>query len=251
MSPAGGKPGPENTGVPAGVELKASGSLRITRDNAVVEGLDVAGCLTIAADDVTIRNVRVRCAHPSSEPAVRVMPDHAGLVVKDSEIDGMGSATVGVGYSGFSLIRVDIHGVNDGARIGGNTLIEGSWIHDLARKGDLHPDTVQSTSGTNIRVRNNTLDAATGDDLGNAAIMLGTEDGAHLLNNATFEDNYLNGGNYTVNIRSDANLSNVVFANNVYGPDHRYGEVRAPDSISFETDSVEATGEVVDVDESR
>lgn len=246
-----GRPGPDNTGVPDGVELEPSDGLRIVEDGTVVDGLDVDGCVVVAADDVVIKNSRIRCAEPESEPAVRVMPGHRNLLVQDTEIDGLGEATMGVGYSGYHLLRVDVHGVNDGARLASNTVVEASWIHDLVRKGELHPDALQSTSGVNVLVRGNTLDAASDDDLGNAAIMLGTETGDQLLSNAVFEDNYLNGGNYTVNIRSDANLEGVVFRGNVYGPDHRYGPVRSPDTVRFDSDTWDDSGEAVEVDESR
>lgn len=248
---ATGRPGPDNTGVPAGVELDASDGLRIVEDGTVIDGLDVDGCVVVAADDVVIKNTRIRCADPESEPAVRVLPGHRGLLVQDTEIDGLGQAAMGVGYSGYHLLRVDVHGVNDGARLSSSTTVEASWIHDLARKDDLHPDAVQSTSGVGVVVRGNTLDSTSGDDLGNSAVMLGTETGDHLLSDAVFEGNWLNGGNYTVNIRSDANLEDVVFRNNVYGPDHRYGPVRSPDDVAFDSDTSEATGEPVEVDESR
>jgi hypothetical protein len=207
--------------------------------------------VVVDADNVTIRNTRIRCAKPESEPVVRVVGDHEGLVIEDSEIDGLGSAIVGVGYSGYRLTRSDVHGVNDGARVGDGTVVEESWIHALVRQGDHHPDTIQSTSGTGILVRGNTLDAKSNDDLNNAAIMLGTETGPRLLKDASFVGNYLNGGNFTVNIRGDANLTNVVFRDNVYGPDSRYGPVRAPLTVSFSSDTMAATGQPVEVEKSR
>jgi hypothetical protein len=254
-SSTAGWPGRETTGVPDGTDLEPSGDLRITADGAVVDGLDIEGCVVVDASDVTIRNSRIRCADPDSANAVQITEGSRDFVMEDSEIDGLGKADIGVGWNNYTLRRVDIHSTADGVRLGSNTVVEDSWIHDLVRQGTLHGDAIQSTSGGNILVRGNTLDAfnAADDDLNNSAIMLGTETGQQLLADARFEGNYLNGGNYTVNIRGDANLQDVVFADNVYGPDHRYGPVRAPDEVSFDSDrdmQDGAPGAVVEVEDS-
>ena len=38
------------------------------------------------------------------------------LVVEDSEIDGLGTADIGIGWSNYTLRRVEIRGTCDGAR---------------------------------------------------------------------------------------------------------------------------------------
>jgi hypothetical protein len=235
VSQAGGPPGADNTGVPAGVDLRPSGDLEITEDGAVVEGLDVAGCVVVRAADVTIRNTRVRCADPDTDVAVRLADGATRLTVLDSEVDGAGVVDVGIGWSDYALQRVEITGTNDGARVGDDTSIESSWIHGMVRQGDLHPDAVQATQGTGITLRGNTLDPrdpGTG-DLGNAAVMLGSETGSRVLEQVLVEGNWLQGGNYTVNVRQDADLADVVFRGNVYGPDSRYGPAQAPAGVEF------------------
>ena len=54
-----GYPDPTNTGVPAGVSLRASGSLTITQPGTVVSGLQVTGTIDVLASNVTIENTRV------------------------------------------------------------------------------------------------------------------------------------------------------------------------------------------------
>jgi hypothetical protein len=54
-----GFPDPTNTGVPLGVRLVPSGSLRITQPGAVVSGLLVTGTIDVQASNVTIENTRV------------------------------------------------------------------------------------------------------------------------------------------------------------------------------------------------
>jgi hypothetical protein len=234
-----GPPGADDTGVPAGTVLRPSGSIEVTEDGAVVDGLDIAGCVVVRADDVTIRNSRIRCSDPSTANVVQVGDGATGLVVEDTEIDGMGTADIGIGWSDYTLRRVEITGTNDGARLGDDVLVERSWIHDMVRQGELHPDCLQATQGTNITVRGNSLDVyarGTG-DLNNAAIMLGSETGKRRLEDVLVEGNWLNGGNYTVNVRQDATLDGVVFRDNVYGPDSRYGQAQAPADVVFERET--------------
>ncbi|MBX9244513.1 carbohydrate-binding protein, partial [Actinotalea ferrariae] len=132
--------------MPPGTELTPSGSLRITEDGAVVEGLDIDGCVVVAADDVTIRASRIRCTDTPDNRAVVRDGDHSGLLIEDVEIDGGGTTDIGVDVSRVVLRRLDIHHVNDGVRMGSDIVLEDSWIHDLSRIDDLHPDAVQGIS---------------------------------------------------------------------------------------------------------
>jgi hypothetical protein len=230
-------PGPLTTGVPEGTVLTPSGTITITTPGAVVSDLDIDGCVFVLADDVTIRNSRIRCAAPKYDRIIDVGKGKKNLVVEDVEIDGLGTADVGIGWGNYTLRRVEIQGTCDGARVGNDVLIEDSWIHDLVRQGTLHCDAVQSTEGANITVRRSSLDptnTASG-DFNNAAVMLGTETGTRRLDGALFEDNWLGGGNYSVNVRGDAVLTAVTFRGNRYIGDARFGPSLAPASVVFES----------------
>lgn len=214
-------PDASSTGVPAGVELTASGGLDIGRAGTVVDGLDIDGCVDVRADNVTIRNSRIRCARPTT--AVRLFDDHHGLLIEDVEIDGNGIVSTAVGFSDYTLLRVDIHDVIDGPRLGDNTVMQDCYVHDLVRAEGSHNDAVQVTGGSGIVIRHNTLDAysiETGDYF-NSAIMVGSSSAP--VDGLLIEDNYLNGGNYTVNFHPNLHANGVVGRNNVFGPDHRYG----------------------------
>ncbi|WP_157519306.1 hypothetical protein [Modestobacter sp. Leaf380] len=236
-----GPPGPDNTGVPADVDLRPSDDLYITQPGSVIDGLDVDGCVVVRASDVVIRNSRIRCAEPVTANVVQVENGATGLVIEDTEIDGLGEADIAVGWSDYTLRRVDIHSTNDGVRLGDDVLIEDSWIHDMIRQGGLHPDCIQATTGSDITVRNNTLDVYNRerDDLNNAAVQLGSETGPRLLERVLIEDNYLNGGNYTVNVRGDTNFQDVVFRGNRYGTDSRYGPAMAPGGVEFSSERMD------------
>lgn len=239
------RPGPHNTGVPAGTVLRPSGTIRITQPGAVVDGLDIAGCVVVAANDVTIRNTRVRCTSTTRNRAVVMDGKYTGLLIEDVEIDGGGTTEIGIDLNEAVIRRVDIHGFNDGIRMGMNLVIEDSWIHHMTRRGSLHPDAIQGISARNIVIRNNTLDPGnpvTG-DLANAAIMLGSESGPKISYNVLIEGNYMVGGNYTVNVSGSITAENIVIRNNRFGTGARYGAIITRQTVPAGPDNVwDATG---------
>lgn len=243
--------GPDTTGVPAGVTLTPQvGDLFITRPGTVVDGVDLTGCITVRADDVVIRNSRVTCTASATNMVVSTNGSYRNLLVTDSELDGGGVVDIGIGWQNYTLRRSEVRGTNDGARAGSNTVVEGSWIHALVRKGALHPDCVQSTGGTGIRISGNTLDprnAATGDQ-GNAAIMLGSELRPFVLTDVLVQGNRLSSGNYTVNVRGDAAVSGVALRGNTFTTDAKYGPVLAPAAVEVTDDNVlDGTGTPITV----
>ncbi|QTE29652.1 right-handed parallel beta-helix repeat-containing protein [Pengzhenrongella sicca] len=234
------RPGPASTGVPAGVVLTPSEGVRVTEDGAVLDGLDVAGCVVVAADDVTIRNSRITCLDAPNDRAVVYDGSRTGLVLEDVEIDGGGRTDIGVDTSSTTIRRANIHGVNDGVRLGIGVTVEASWIHDLTRIGELHPDAIQGISAQDIVIRGNTLDprnAVTG-DRGNAAIMLGSETGPKVSKNVVIEGNWINGGNYSINIREDIVAEGFEIRDNRFGTDTTYGPILMRSTVTLGTGNV-------------
>lgn len=236
--------GPDNTGVPAGVQLTPQvGDMVITRPGTVVDGIDLTGCITIRTDDVVIRNSRITCGASLTNMVVSTSGTYRNLVVEDSELDGLGTVDIGIGWQNYTLRRVEVRGTNDGARAGSNTVIDRSWVHALVRKGTLHPDAVQSTGGIGISITGSTLDPrnyVTGDQ-GNAAIMLGSELRPFVLQDVLVSGNVLSSGNYSINVRGDTNLARVTISGNTFTPDAKYGPVLAPPTVTVTTDNTMAT----------
>jgi len=84
-----GYPDASNTGVPAGTALSASGSLVVNKDGATLDALDIAGTVTVAADDVTIENSRiVQSSGGSGSYAVILNKGADGFTIRDSEVLG-------------------------------------------------------------------------------------------------------------------------------------------------------------------
>lgn len=213
-------PDESTTGVPPGTVLRPSASITVSKDGTVIDGLDITGTVTVTADDVVIRNTRIR---NTGHYPVRVV-GASNLVIEDSEIDGQGKGDAAVAFNHYTLRRVNIHDVAEGPRIaGGDVTIEDSYVHALVQVGDNHTDAVQIVGGQRIVVRGNNLqayDVRTGQ--ANAAVMLGEEDSP--VRDCLIEQNLLNGGNYTVNAGGGGTRgAQCVFRDNRFGRDARYG----------------------------
>ncbi len=212
------RPGPHNTGVPAGTVLTPrSGVIRVEQDGAIIEDLDIEGAIHVLANNVTIR--RVRLTSGDYYPIRYSDNDTTGLVVEDSEIIGTSDdATAGVSFNNFTVRRANIHGAADGIKADANVLVEDSWIHDLRNGPDQHNDGVQSTGGKGVTLRNNWISGAS-----NAAVQTGDLGAA--TEDLTLECNWFGGGGWTLNIRGQGATvpKNTRIVNNVFARDHGYG----------------------------
>ncbi|MCI2239891.1 hypothetical protein MO973_36970 [Paenibacillus sp. TRM 82003] len=244
-----GWPNADTTGVPAGKVLQPVGDLVVTTPGTVLDGLDI-GCLTVRATDVVVRNSRVTCT--DGRMLAVALQGAKGFVMEDSEIDGgNGAAETAIGWGGYTLRRVEVRGTQDGPRLGYDVTVVDSWVHGLVRDPDVHTDAMQSTTGARITVRHNTLDPRTPgvDDFLNAAVQLGTETGNHELRSVLFENNYFNGGTFSVNVSCDARFTgSVVFRGNRFGHGSKYGPVIAPAGVTFTGNTWVDTGAEVPVE---
>ncbi|HEY5049564.1 MAG TPA: hypothetical protein VII50_01595, partial [Acidothermaceae bacterium] len=175
------RPGPTNTGVPAGTQLTVyNGDLTITTPGATYADLDIHGFIRVEAPDVTIKDSIIRGGPATSNTAIIYdLSDAAtNLVVEDSEIMPADPSVFIDGIDGwnYTALRLNIHGTVDGAKMfGTNATIEHSWIHDLVtyahdpsqNGGQTHNDDVQILSGSNLQILGNDLEGGS-----NSAIQL-------------------------------------------------------------------------------
>jgi hypothetical protein len=211
------RPGPTNTGVPRGTKLVPSGSITVKQDGQIVEGLDIAGTITVLANDVTIRKVHIKTG--DYYPIRYFDNDNTGLVVEDSEIEGTsGNVTSSIAFAHYTARRLDIHGGADGLKADEDVLIEGCYIHDLSNGNGEHNDGVQSTGGKGVTIRGNFISGAS-----NACVQTGDEHAA--TEDLTVECNWLSGGGYTLNIRGrgDTRPRGTRIVDNRFARDYGYG----------------------------
>jgi hypothetical protein len=210
-----------------GVTLSTyTGSYDITTAGTVIDGKLINRCLEISAKDVVIKRSKIVCGD--------IMLDvHKGgsLTVQDTEMDGKGNGFVAA-YNNFTMIRVNIHNINEGPRIGSNVVIQDCFIHDLAFGGqDGHQDVLQTNGGSHVIIRHNRLEATSEHPSTvphgfyfNAVFMVGAEFGGPTAD-ILFEDNLARGGDFAINIRDDPNMDKLVFKNNQFGGPYGYGPV--------------------------
>lgn len=237
-------PGPATTGVPPDVRLVPSGPIRVQEDGRVLEGLDVEGCVVIAADRVVIRRSRIRCTRPAGERAafgIDVESGRGPTLVEDVEIDGGGDPwVIGIRGPGVTVRRSNIHGVGDGIKATSGGRYLDNWIHDLADGPDQHNDGIQMSQGRGVVVRGNRIVVATTQT---SAVLVKSDLGP--IADVRIVDNWLEGGTYTVYVigRGPAQVdggsdtphgaARVTVEVNRFGRDFRHGLVQVRAVVGF------------------
>lgn len=216
----------------AGVTLTSDAEFQINTPGAVIDGKDIQGCVSIKANNVTIKRSRVRC---DSYFPIRVYDGFHGALIEDTEVDGLnsGATNAAIGFDGYTARRVNVHGVGDGPHMGDNVVIEDSYVHDLASCDICHNDTIQSSGALNVVLRHNTfINDAEGK---NAVVRIATEQGDS--HNFVVENNLLAGGNYAVQVRSQGNgfPQGVQVLNNRIVPTWRFGPFDVTDGTIVAT----------------
>jgi hypothetical protein len=229
-TPPTGWPGPSNTGVPTGTVLKViHGDVNTTTDGQVIDSLDVeGGTINVKNNNVTIRRVRVVAPSTALSPiGIRVWDGHTGIVVTDCEINMMDRPSgVGIGYAGYTVQRCNIWGAMKSIQIGDHVTALDNWVHDPYTGGDSHTEDIAifgSTTPTQSVIRHNSLSNPHSQT---AVVFIKTDQGP--VNGVIIDDNYLDGGNYTVysvigywdhkTAPQNISVTNNVFTHNaVYG----------------------------------
>jgi hypothetical protein len=212
------RPFPDSTtsGIPSGIQLVAKGSMTVTTPGTTLDSVDIAGTLTIAANNVVVIRSRVR---GSGFDVVRILPGVTGTVMVDSEIDGLGFAgsegSNGIRGAG-QFARLDIRGVENGIVPESGSVISNSYIHDLAAPGSPHYDGIQIDGGlSDITIRHNTIEAPPNQT---SAVMIDNYFGP--ISDITVDQNLLSGGGYALYVDAhfnDAPIDGVTVTKNRFG----------------------------------
>lgn len=233
------KPGPHNTGprnadgtVMTEAERLAkltpvTSSQVISEINAgkrLIENVRISGMVSLQTSGVTFRNFTLDAGGGTYGFKLTV-GNPTGTVIEDAEIVNFASASVA--GANYRVTRANVHDSDaDGFKVlGDNITIEHSWWHRLGKGDGAHADGIQSQNSghQNIVVRGNNCDMPINEKGGPGApyksnacyIQTGSNNIQMII-----EDNWLNGGNYTINNCAGANL---IVRNNKFGRDYRYG----------------------------
>jgi hypothetical protein len=227
----GAKPDATNTGVPAGVTLTTvNQDVVVTQDGTVIDAQDIHGFLTIKASHVTVSRSIVRGRATTATTAIIRVDSGTDITIEDVEI---AAATPSVDVDGLSAQnvvarRLNVHGGVDGMKLGSNSTLECSYVHDLVsfasdpnqNGGATHNDAIQILSGTTIHIVGNQLIAAMNQ---NSAIQI-TEDFG-VVSDVHIESNWADGGGCTFNFshKGQASLGNLHTKGNRFGRNSFYG----------------------------
>lgn len=159
VAQASTRPGPANTGVPAGVTLtRHDGNLVIDAawlsahptglpagaGAGVIDAQDIYGTVRIKVPNVTLKRSRVRGAQ--TQPAVgdwvalvyvtvgtSALDQRASVVIEDCEVAPTypSASSTGIYGQNFTARRNDVHHTVDGFGVHWFTRLEGNWVHDL------------------------------------------------------------------------------------------------------------------------
>ena len=182
-----------------------SGVLTLKTDGEVIDGIDLKGSIKVEANNVTIKNSRIRGQGSVNIGLINVKGGNTGLKVIDTEIynEVPHPDTNGIMGGNFTLERVNIHHVVDQVHVTtlGNVNILHSWLHSNTHfvndpnwgGGPSHDDNIQLIGGSNILVKNSRIEGSK-----NAAIMVGQNHAP--IKNLRIEGNLIGGGACSINV---------------------------------------------------
>ena len=230
-TPTATKPGPDNTGVPAGTVLtRHDGDLTITTAGAHIDALDINGYVKIAAPNVRITRSIIRGG--AAATTVRGLVEsyntaNTGLVIEDSELRPANPSwwIEGAKVQNATFRRVEVTGTVDGIGVHGNNVrVEGSWIHDLSYyspfphqpDGQTHNDGIQVHLGSGLRVVGSTITTSH-----NAAVMVTPNTGP--VSDMQITGNWLDHGGCTINVSEKGRgaIAGTVVTDNRFGRNSR------------------------------
>lgn len=230
-----GWPGASNTGYPAGTALNTTSGRTINTNNAVIDGEQINGSLTINAQNVTIRNSLINYSGGGGggSGAIKILAG-ASATIDRVEVDGNSAVHACVWHEGsLALIKgLKCHDVEDGvfswaqgtgsAISGDNFELRDSYFHDLdANESNGHWDGYQTEGAANGLIQHNTFDVSQD---ANGAVSIWN--GQKTSNNILVDNNLIRGGGFSVYAQdyspSEASpvggyvVTNVRFTNNKF-----------------------------------
>lgn len=223
------------TGVPPGTTLtQHDGDLYVTTDGAVVDAMEVNGCIFVQANNVTIKRTRVNgwCWTGAISAGYG---EHTGTLIEDVEVNGTAPGDTNIagvaliGVDNYTARRVNVHHGGRGFNIGSNVTIEDSYIHQMYGAGDSHNSGIGSNSGVNITIRHNNINCdigqpgniSTGGGCSGALVLYADTFGEQIgtIDNLTIEENRFNAGrgSYCLLIYNPRTDGTYAVRNNQFG----------------------------------
>lgn len=190
--------------------LTPSGHITVDVDGAVVQGYDISGGISIKANNVVIRDNRLR-GH-NTVFLVRYYPGFYGGTIEHNEVEcldnptnpiyGTNAAIGGSSPVGCTWQYNYVHGNGDGLKPHHDSLVYRNYINMFKNPGsDEHRDCLQISGRSRITVQENVafLDLNTGGNTGLFAQAWNNDNVP--IDNIYFIGNYTIGGNRGIEVR--------------------------------------------------
>jgi len=197
-----GFPDATNTGVPAGLALTRHNGNLLMQANSHYDAMDIRGCVRVVGSNSSLSRSRVLAS--CDYMAIDVEADGiSNVLFEDVEIDvsGMGDNMNirALSGGGFTARRVHWHGGADCVHFSSDVTIEDSFCElpklPSSYPGDPHLDGFQSTGGSNVLIRHNTIRNPNSDT---SAILSGTSPDLPRQFHVRIIGNLMAGGGWTV-----------------------------------------------------
>jgi hypothetical protein len=202
--------------------------IKIIANNAVVDGVDVNGCVYVDSG-VTVSTIKRSRISGNCDYMIRYSDPNASvnLSVVDTEIIGGAVQHKGVG---FNWLRVNSHGFSGKAAMtGSGSTVEDSWVHDPVCNPPDHQSAIGTNGGSsNIAIRHNNIDL-TPTSCTSGGIANYDDFGA--FHNVLIEKNLINSGGYCVKAGFEDN--NAAGNTGMQVKDNVFGRKYYPECGSF------------------
>ncbi len=205
-NPCPARPTAVNTGPPPGTSLTPHPGGEIRQGNAILDGQEFSGLVTIYAKNVTIRN--------------SVAAEGIVIAGSDATIDHVRTRGIGINTGDRHVIRyTEISGgadqihIDSSAMLVSDVTVESSYLHDPNPQPDAHFDAMQVRGVSGLQVSCSDLDLGPYESTYNAAIYL--EWVAVGNRDVTIDHNWINGGGFAVYVDAE----NLRITNNRFGRD--------------------------------
>ncbi len=193
------------------LDLTPSGHVTATVNGQVIEGLDIDGGISIKANDVTIRDCRIRGWNGVF--LIRYYAGFNGGLIEYNEVEGLNDPSNPVNGTNAALGGTGdpigctwqfnhLHGNMDGIKPGTGGLVYRNFIQVFKNPGSIeHRDCLQISGRSNIIVQENVgiLDLNTG---GNTGFFTQAWSNANIpVSGVKYIGNYAQGGNRGIEMR--------------------------------------------------
>jgi hypothetical protein len=224
---------------------------RTSADGQVIDGQNITGSVYVDHKNVIIRNCKIKGDGGSTWAIDIGRNGPASATITDCTIDSNRSDQGGIrnqsNGSAWTALRCNIFNGENGVRLGGNAVIQDSWIHSFASSSSApHYDCVEVYEGSNSQVIHNYLDLNQ-----NETSCVNVQGDFGSISGTIINNNWFGGGGWTLNIRGTDTgahpVTNTAINKNTFGRMGGFGYVVNTSTGTTGSGNVDSAGKTVSI----